>query len=254
MSGVDLCRAIHKLRPDLPVVLMTAFSVESVVREAVNEGAMLVLPKPFAIEHLVRILMSAMRRPVVLVVDDVPEVAETMIAALHAVGLPARSVYDGQSALDAFRAGDISVCIVDMVMPGLSGADVIERLRGRSIARVVVIAVSGHDVDELFRRISRLTDTFLRKPVDPARAAPGDRVGAAAQHRKGARDDARCACRDRRARADHRRRRRRRCGWPSSFSTTRASRCRARAPCSSSRPCSRRGPPTSSSPTSTCRA
>ena len=166
MSGVDLCRAIHKVRPELPVVLMTAFSVESVVRDAVNEGALLVLPKPFAIEHLVRILISAMRRPVVLVVDDVPEAADTMIAAFHAVGLPARSVYDGQSALEAFRAGDISVCVVDMVMPGLSGADVIERLRTLD-PRVVVIAVSGHDVDELFRRVSPLIDTFLRKPVDP---------------------------------------------------------------------------------------
>jgi len=166
MSGVDLCRAIHKVRPELPVVLMTAFSIESVVRDAVNEGALLVLPKPFAIEHLVRILISAMRRPVVLVVDDVPEAAETMVAAFHAVGLPARAVYDGQSALEAFRAGDISVCIVDMVMPGLSGADVIERLRTLD-PRVVVIAVSGHEVDELFRRVSPLIDTFLRKPVDP---------------------------------------------------------------------------------------
>jgi DNA-binding NtrC family response regulator len=166
MSGVDLCRAIHRLRPELPVVLMTAFSIESVVREAVSEGALLVLPKPFAIEHLVRILVSAMRRPVVLVIDDVPEAAETMVAAFHAVGLPARAVHDGQAALDAFRAGDISVCVVDMVMPGLSGADVIERLRILD-PRVVVIAVSGHEADELFRRVSPLTDTFLRKPVDP---------------------------------------------------------------------------------------
>jgi two-component system response regulator HydG len=137
-----------------------------VVREAVNEGALLVLPKPFAIEQLVRILASALRRPVVLVVDDVPEAAETMAAAFHAVGLPARSVHDGAAALEAFRAGDISVCVVDMVMPGMSGADVIEQLRTLD-PNVVVIAVSGHDVDELFRRISPLTDTFLRKPVDP---------------------------------------------------------------------------------------
>jgi DNA-binding NtrC family response regulator len=166
MSGVDLCRAIHQSRPELPVVLMTAFSVESVVRDAVNEGALLVLPKPFAIEQLVRILVSALRRPVVLVVDDVPEAAETMAAAFHAVGLPARSVHDGEAALEAFRAGDISVCVVDMIMPGLSGADVIEQLRTLD-PNVVVIAVSGHDVDELYRRISPLTDTFLRKPVDP---------------------------------------------------------------------------------------
>jgi CheY-like chemotaxis protein len=167
MNGVDLCREIRRARPDLPVILMTAFTVEGLVREAVNEGALMVIPKPFAIEHLVRLLFSAMHRPVVLVIDDAVEVAETMAAALLAVGLPARAVYDGASAIDAFRAGDISVCVVDMVMPGLAGPDVIDRIRTIDPS-VVVIAVSGFDVEELFRRVAGSADTIMRKPIEPA--------------------------------------------------------------------------------------
>ena len=166
MNGVDLCRTLRRNRPELPVLLMTAFTVEGLVREAVNEGALMVIPKPFAIEHLVKLLYTAMRRPVVLVIDDAVEVAETMAAALHAVGLPARAVYDGETAIDAFRAGDISVCVVDMVMPGLTGPEVIDTIT-RLDPSVVVIAVSGYDVEELFRRVANRADSILRKPIEP---------------------------------------------------------------------------------------
>jgi two-component system response regulator HydG len=166
MNGVDLCRAIHKVKPDVPVILMTAFTVEGLVRDAVDEGALMVIPKPFAIEHLLRMLHNAMHRPVVLVVDDAVEVAETMAASLHAVGLPARAVYDGRSAIEAFRAGDIGVCVVDMVMPGLSGPDVIDQIR-KIDPSVIVIAISGYDVEELFRRVAGHADSILRKPIEP---------------------------------------------------------------------------------------
>jgi DNA-binding NtrC family response regulator len=166
MNGVDLCRELHRRRPGLPVVLMTAFTNEGLMRDAVNDGALVVVPKPFAIETMVRMLQAVMNRPVVLVVDDTVEVADTTAAALSAVGLPARTVYDGASALEAFQAGDIGVMLVDMVMPGLTGPDVIDRIRAVDSA-VVVIAISGHDVEDLFRRVSRLADRIMRKPVDP---------------------------------------------------------------------------------------
>jgi DNA-binding NtrC family response regulator len=165
-NGVELCHDVHQVKPELPVILMTAFSVEGLLREAVDEGALMVVPKPFAIEHLLRMLHDAMHRPVILVIDDSIEVAESTAAALHAVGLPTRAVYDGASAIAAFQAGDIGVCVVDMVMPGLNGPDVIDRLRALDPS-VVIIAMSGHDVEDLFRRVAGQADQIMRKPIDP---------------------------------------------------------------------------------------
>jgi len=167
LDGVDLCRHIHKLHPELPVILMTAFTNEGLIRDAVTDGALMVIPKPFGIEQIVRLLHTAMQRPVVLIVDDSVEVAESMAESLHLVGLPARIAYDGETAIAAFKAGDVSVCIVDMVLPGISGPDVITRLREID-PRVVVIAISGQDVEDLLRRAAPQADALMRKPVEPA--------------------------------------------------------------------------------------
>jgi CheY-like chemotaxis protein len=51
-------------------------------------------------------------------------------------------------------------------MPGLTGPEVIERIRAFD-PRIVFIAVSGHDVREMFRRAALTVDSFLKKPVDP---------------------------------------------------------------------------------------
>jgi len=166
MNGVELCRELRRLRAGVPVILMTAFTVDGLVREAVDEGALMVIPKPFPIEHLVRMLHGVMHRPVILVIDDDVDIAELTAAGLRAVGLQARAVFDGASAIEAFREGDIGVCVVDMVMPGLAGPDVIDRLRAIDPS-VVVIAVSGYDVEEQFRRAAPAADQIMRKPIDP---------------------------------------------------------------------------------------
>jgi YesN/AraC family two-component response regulator len=54
-----------------------------------------------------------------------------------------------------------------MVMPGLTGPEVIARIREFDPS-IVFVAVSGHDVREMFRKASLTVDSFLRKPVNPA--------------------------------------------------------------------------------------
>jgi CheY-like chemotaxis protein len=53
-----------------------------------------------------------------------------------------------------------------MMMPVMSGPDVIDEI-GRLGHRILFIAVSGHDAQELFRRAAAQVHSFLRKPVDP---------------------------------------------------------------------------------------
>ena len=135
-----------------------------------REGAFTLLPKPFDIEHLVAALSSAARGPLILIVDDVKSIAESTAAALSEVGVRALAVTDGAKALEVVTTNTIDVCVIDMVMPGMSGADLIDLLRVKA-PEVICIAVSGYDVDEMFRRVAMHVHTILRKPIDPPRLA-----------------------------------------------------------------------------------
>jgi DNA-binding NtrC family response regulator len=170
MNGVDLFRHVHELQPDLPVILMTAFALEGLVQEALQEGAFTLLPKPFDIEHLVAALTSAARSPMILIVDDMKSVAESTAAALSEVGVRAVAVTDGKKAIELVKSSAIDICVIDMVMPGMSGPELIELLRVEA-PQVICIAISGHDVDEMFRRVAVHVHTILRKPIDPPRLA-----------------------------------------------------------------------------------
>jgi CheY-like chemotaxis protein len=165
LHGVELYRHLRRERPGLPVVLMTAFAQESLVEDALAEGVFTVLHKPFDVEHLLRTLRHAALTPEVLVVDDVREVAEATVEGLRLCGLRAQAVYDGDAAVERMRSGTIDVCVVDLVMPGMTGPEVVERLRGAG-RRVAVIAVSGHDVPDMMRQVASLGEVAcMRKPI-----------------------------------------------------------------------------------------
>jgi DNA-binding NtrC family response regulator len=166
MSGVELYHRIRAEGNDVPVVLMTAFAAEGLVDDAIANGAFTVIPKPFDVDRLIETLAIAARRPLVLVVDDEIPVAESTAAALCAAGVRARAVYDGDGALRTIHDAAVDVCVVDMVMPGLAGPELIESIAGVD-GTIICIAVSGHDVPQLFERAAAHAYACLRKPVAP---------------------------------------------------------------------------------------
>jgi DNA-binding NtrC family response regulator len=62
VNGVELYRAIKVRRPDLPVVLMTAYSSDAVVKEGLAEGVIGVLVKPLDIDRLLNFFASLLAR------------------------------------------------------------------------------------------------------------------------------------------------------------------------------------------------
>ena len=153
LHGVELLRRIKQERPDMPVVLMTAFTAEELVDDALAEGAFTVLPKPFDVAHALDTVLRAVRAPQVLVVDDTEKVAQAMVRALSTVGLRARAVYSGEEALTSLRSGAFDVCVLDLVMPEMSGPELVKKVREAALS-VAVIAVSGHVVPEMLRVVA----------------------------------------------------------------------------------------------------
>lgn len=168
LDGVELFQRVRATNPDLPVVLMTAFTDEPQVRRALDNGVFTILAKPFDVEAALRTLQRAARRPVVIIVDDLESFATTMAAALCQIGVRAVAAFDVEAALHVIADGAVDVCITDLAMPHEDGIELIRRLRALD-PTVAVIAVSGAArSDELMRRAVELgAIRCLRKPIDP---------------------------------------------------------------------------------------
>ena len=96
INGVETYREIKKVSPQSVVVMMTGYSVEELIKEALEEGAYAVLYKPFAVEQIIGILQAVLKSTFVLVVDDQAADRETMRAILEENGYTVSDAQDGE--------------------------------------------------------------------------------------------------------------------------------------------------------------
>jgi CheY-like chemotaxis protein len=107
----------------------------------------------------------------VLVVDDNRDSADSMTLLVELLGHNARAAYDGPGALDLFEALRPQVVLLDLSMPGMTGFDVIRRMRQDGDkpggTRAIVAAMTGLGSDEdMARTRAAGFDAHLVKPVD----------------------------------------------------------------------------------------
>jgi len=108
-------------------------------------------------------------RASVLVVDDDPVIRSMLTASLEASGHTVTTAKDGPEALDLVRAGGFDVVLLDMLMPGMNGDQVLEHLKDDPKLRhvPVVMVTSLDDVGSAVRCIELGADDYLPKPIDP---------------------------------------------------------------------------------------
>ncbi|RRH87059.1 PAS domain S-box protein [Variovorax beijingensis] len=116
-------------------------------------------------------MLEAQPRPVgeqrVLVVDDNVDAAETMAMLLEALGYRSSVVHGGLAAIEAVKAQDPDVVLLDIGLPDLSGHEVARRVRAEMVNPPPLIAVTGYG--QASDRDTSLEAGFrahLTKPVD----------------------------------------------------------------------------------------
>ncbi len=104
----------------------------------------------------------------ILVVDDSRDAAESLVMLLQLQGHEVRSASDGPGALEAARAFQPDVVLLDIGLPGMDGYEVARRLREEEGAqKVLLVAMTGYGQDEDRRRSAEAGfDHHLIKPVD----------------------------------------------------------------------------------------
>lgn len=112
---------------------------------------------------------AAVRTLRVLVVDDLPDAAETMAQLLQLMGHAVLTAADGSGAVELALRERPDLVLLDLGLPGVNGYEACRAMREGGLADSVVIAVSDHGTPE-DRRLSQVAgfDEHLVKPIDPA--------------------------------------------------------------------------------------
>jgi CheY-like chemotaxis protein/two-component sensor histidine kinase len=103
----------------------------------------------------------------VMVVDDQPDIANSVASLLQISGHTVRTCYDGPSALQASRAAHPDVMIVDVGMPGMTGYELAQLVRRDSqLASIKLVALTGYGREQdRARALESGFDIHLTKPV-----------------------------------------------------------------------------------------
>lgn len=105
--------------------------------------------------------------PRVLVVDDDPNIRRMMVAALKRDGYRFAEAANGREALDCMRSVRPDVVVLDLMMPVMSGWDVLqERERDANLRQIPVIIVSANRAPEVAKAVDKGICAFLPKPFD----------------------------------------------------------------------------------------
>ncbi|MEA2164284.1 MAG: hypothetical protein QOK37_2411 [Thermoanaerobaculia bacterium] len=103
----------------------------------------------------------------VLVVDDDPSIRRMIVAALRRDGYIFREAPNGKEALDLMRSEHPNVVVLDLMMPILSGWDVLQaRELEPELREIPVIIISANRAPEVATAVDKGICAFLPKPFD----------------------------------------------------------------------------------------
>lgn len=103
----------------------------------------------------------------ILIVDDNKDLATSLARLLRLLGHEAEVVFDGLKAIDAVRAYQPHVILLDLGLPNLDGYQVARNLRQEGFKDIVIIALSGYGQEEDRRRSREAgMDYHVTKPAN----------------------------------------------------------------------------------------
>ena len=105
--------------------------------------------------------------PRVLVVDDAANIRELVSVYFSAAGFEVRQAPDGPSGLAAALEGAPDLVLLDIMLPGMDGAQVCRRIREHSSVPVIMLTARDTDLDKV-AMLESGADDYVVKPFSPA--------------------------------------------------------------------------------------
>src|SRR5208337_2086712 len=102
----------------------------------------------------------------ILVVDDDVELCGLVQEYLTAEGFSLKAVHDGEQGLQQALTGAYALVVLDVMLPGINGFEVLRRIRSVSKIPVLLLTARGEDVDRIVG-LEIGADDYLPKPFNP---------------------------------------------------------------------------------------
>jgi two-component system alkaline phosphatase synthesis response regulator PhoP len=102
----------------------------------------------------------------ILVIDDEPSIVKLVTAYLKPEGYDVYTAADGQSGLKAADAFKPDLIILDLMLPGIDGIELLTRLRRESDVYVIMLTARSEEMDKVIG-LSVGADDYMTKPFSP---------------------------------------------------------------------------------------
>ncbi len=168
MDGLTLYRKLREVQAETVAIVVTAFAGKTTAEDAMAAGAWRVLPKPVNFPRLLGLVDQALGQPLVLVVDDDPDLCAALWDLLRERGYRVALAHDDTEAGRRLKDRDFKVVLIDMKLPHGDGSTVFRLVRqANPEARTVVITGARPEVDQQLRQVlSEGADAVCYKPFD----------------------------------------------------------------------------------------
>jgi len=186
IGGIEVFHQMHKLQPDLPIILLTGHGSVPQAFETSKEGVFDYLAKPCEMDALAKVIQEAAVQArnqtdtvgsidithksgaiiQVLIVDDEVELLKSLKNVLQRREMVVSTAQNGEEALELMKESSVEVVVLDVKMPGMDGIEVLQRIQ-RDFPNIEVVLLTGHPtVDTAITGMKQGAFDYVVKPPD----------------------------------------------------------------------------------------
>lgn len=102
----------------------------------------------------------------ILIVDDEEKIVDVLRAYLEKEGYQVLSAYDGTTAMELFKSNDLSLILLDLMLPDIMGEQICQMIRMSSRVPIVMLTAKTEEAD-LIKGLQMGADDYIFKPFSP---------------------------------------------------------------------------------------
>jgi len=167
MNGVEFFLNAKELHPDIPFLMMTAYTTNELVNQGIEEGAIGVVNKPLDINQLLSFFSAVGMKRIAVIIDDNPNFCETIGDILRNRNYSVTEISDIDDILNHIES-EPQVILLDLKLNGISGLDIIPQLKETyPDNQIVIVTGYGEEMEGVINKALEL-DVYacLYKPLE----------------------------------------------------------------------------------------